>query len=127
MDSGAALARLVHHDYHEEDGVRPVKQRKGPRRGLVLALGGVVLMVGLLLCANQIFGRAMGEPCGDSYACRGLLLRGIECVEVEDRSYCTRYCRSDRQCPPGWACLDANPTVLTVKTRALDRVCIWRP
>lgn len=101
-----------------------MKSVAAPRRGFVLALGGVITAVGLLMVANQLFGGGAGAPCPDSYACRGLLVGGVECVQVEERSYCTRYCRSDAQCPPGWACLDANPTVLTIQTSAVGKVCI---
>jgi hypothetical protein len=93
-------------------------------RVLLRVLGGVVAAVVLGVAAIQVFGRRIGEPCPDSYACRGFLVGGSECVAVEGRAYCTRYCKRDDQCPRGWRCLDANPTVLTVQTRAVGRVCV---
>jgi hypothetical protein len=97
---------------------------RAPRRGFVLALFGVIALIPLEIVANQIWGRALGEPCGDSYACRGLLVSGVECVDVDGWSYCTLYCHSDTQCPAGWSCGNANPTVLGMATRVLDKVCL---
>ncbi len=74
-----------------------------------------------------IFGAQMGAPCADSYSCHGFLLGGAECVDVEGGAYCTVYCKSDQKCPRGWRCLAANPTVLTVKTQLLDKVCVKEP
>ena len=95
-----------------------------PRRPFVIALLGVLALLMLGLAANQMFGRPLGEACVDSYSCRGFLLRGVECLQVSERSYCTVYCDSDADCPDGWQCVGAHPTVLTVETVVVDEVCM---
>jgi len=84
----------------------------------------IAALAAIGILAIQIFGAKIGAPCADSYGCRGFLVGGAECVDVGRGSYCTRYCRADAECPRGWACLDANPTVLTVETRAVGKVCV---
>lgn len=96
-------------------------------RRLLSVLGVVVVTLAVAVAGIQIFGGAMGAPCADSYSCRGFLVGGAECVDVEGGAYCTVYCRSDARCPRGWRCLDANPTVLTVRTSLTDRVCVRDP
>ena len=77
----------------------------------------------------QILGGGPGDPCRDSYDCRGFLVGGAECLALEAadgaivEAYCTRYCDDDLGCPKGWTCEDANPTVLAVRTTAVDQVC----
>ena len=83
----------------------------------------LVAILALGMAANRIFGRDLGESCPDSWACRRFL-GGGECVEEEGRSYCSVYCGADADCPRGWRCGDANPTVLTVETSAVARVCV---
>jgi hypothetical protein len=90
---------------------------------LTAVFGLAMLGVG----AIQIWGRRMGQPCADSYSCRGFLIGGAECVDVGPASYCTVYCRTDERCPKGWHCLPANPTVLTARTSYLDKVCVRDP
>ena len=97
-----------------------------PRRPFVLALLALLAVLVIGLAANQLLGNEMGERCTDSYSCRGFLLSGVECVEVDGRGYCTIYCDGDADCPEGWSCEGANPTVLTVETSAIDEVCMRR-
>ena len=82
----------------------------------------------MLLCGVvgliQVIGNEFGETCADSYSCKGFLLGGAECVELDSNSYCTVYCDTDSECPEGWACRGANPTVLRVETSAVDEVCV---
>jgi hypothetical protein len=87
----------------------PITRRE---RRLLGALGAVVATIAIAVAGIQIFGAEMGAPCADSHSCRGFLVGGAECVDVEDGAYCTVYCRADARCPRGWRCLDANPTVL---------------
>lgn len=94
------------------------------RRGLWWALGSVVFVVCGVVGATQIFGNDLGEPCRDSYGCKGFLLGGAECVDIDGRSSCTRYCDADSDCPNGWRCRSATPTVFTVKTSTTDEVCM---
>lgn len=93
-------------------------------RRLLQILGGVIVALSALLLLIRLFGADTGAPCADSYSCRGFLIGGAECVDTEGGRYCTRYCDSDARCPSGWRCLDATPTVLTVRTRFTDRVCV---
>ena len=94
------------------------------RRWLLYALAAVVALDLLVVGVIQLTGGDIGAPCADSYSCRGFLVGGAECVAVDRGAYCTRYCDTDDQCPDGWACLGANPTVLTVETRTVDEVCV---
>jgi len=94
------------------------------RRPFWLALAGVVFLVCVTVGAIQVFGRDFGEPCADSYSCKGFLLGGAECVEIDSKSYCTRYCDTDSECPEQWSCRGATPTVLGVKTSTTDEVCM---
>lgn len=98
------------------------------RRRTRLLLLVLAAVVGLVVVAGvgviQIVGREIGSPCPDSYACRGFLIGGAECVDVDGASYCTRRCRQDAECRSGWRCLGAHPTVLTVETRAVGKVCV---
>ncbi len=93
-------------------------------RNLLRLLASVAALVVIGIAAIQLLGGTIGAPCADSYSCRGFLVGGAECVDVGRGSYCTRYCTADTQCPAGWACLGANPTVLTVETRAIGKVCV---
>ncbi len=68
----------------------------------------------------------MGTPCVDSYSCRGFLIGGAECVETDEARYCTIYCAQQSDCPTGWDCLSAHPTVATVETDYLDEVCVMK-
>ena len=98
-----------------------------PRRarpGFLLALGITVIGVIALVAAIQIFGASAGEPCRDSYSCRGFLVSGAECVVEPDGAYCTRYCDADADCPPAWRCRGAEPTALGIETGVLDEVCL---
>ena len=88
------------------------------------ALIAVVILVVGFVAAVQVFGNPLGGPCHDSYSCQGFLIGGAECVEQDSARYCTRYCDTDADCPAGWRCRDAHPTVLTIETRWLDPVCI---
>jgi hypothetical protein len=88
---------------------------------LLFAIAG---LAAIAISAIQIFGKRIGEPCADSYSCRGFLLAGAECLADDGDAYCTVYCKSDARCPSGWRCLDAHPTVLTVETRANGKVCV---
>ena len=80
-----------------------------------------------LVVAIQIFGGPAGAPCGDSYACRGFLVGGTECVDDVGGSYCSRYCKLDGDCPQHWRCDRAYPTVLAVKTNARGLICVRPP
>jgi hypothetical protein len=93
-------------------------------RKLLWLLGSIAALAAIGIAAMQIFGGEIGAACADSYSCRGFLVGGSECVDVGRGSYCTRYCKVDRECPSGWTCLGANPTVLTVETRAVGKVCV---
>jgi hypothetical protein len=107
--------------------MRSPKTRSGKprvRRGLWWALGIVVFVLCAGVGAIQIFGNDMGEACKDSYSCKGFLLGGAECVDIDGNSFCTRYCDDDSDCPDGWSCRNATPTVLTVKTSTTDEVCM---
>jgi hypothetical protein len=92
-------------------------------RRLLLVLVGVFSAAVCLVGAIQIFGGGIGAPCRDSYSCRGFLVGGAECV-VDGESYCTVYCKTDERCPRGWHCGNAHPTVLTVETQAVGKVCL---
>lgn len=94
--------------------VRPIFVRL-----LWLTLTATLCFVG----AVQVFGGAMGASCVDSYGCKGFLVGGAECLETDEERYCTVYCEGHDECPVGWRCLDAHPTVLTVETTLLDGVC----
>ena len=94
------------------------------RRVFWWALAAVVILVCSGIGANQLLGRDMGEPCVDSYSCKGFLLGGAECVQLDSQSHCTRYCGSDADCPETWSCLGATPTVLRLETSAVDEVCV---
>ncbi len=87
-------------------------------------MAAVIAVLVLGIGAIQIFGNDMGEPCADSYSCKGFLLGGAECVDIDGDSFCTRYCDSNDDCPDGWSCRGATPTVLTVKTSTTDEVCM---
>ena len=91
-----------------------------------LVLAAVVALVVTGIGVIQIVGGEIGAPCPDSYACRGFLIGGAECVDVDGAAYCTWYCDTDARCPSGWRGLGANPTVLTVETRAVGKVCVRR-
>ena len=97
---------------------------RAPRRGFVQALVGAVVGVAALVAAIQVLGASAGEPCRDSYSCRGFLLAGAECVVEGDEAYCTRYCDADPDCPPGWRCRAAEPTALGIETGVRDEVCL---
>ena len=99
-------------------------RRPHPALLAVLAVT-VVLAVGTV-ATIQVVGGGPGAPCVDSYSCRGFLIGGAECVVVDEDAYCTVYCDTDADCPPGWSCQGANPTVLAVETSAIDEVC-FRP
>lgn len=94
------------------------------RPGFLYALGAVFAGALLVVGAIQILGGEVGAPCADSYSCAGFLIGGAECVAIDDRAYCTRYCDTDADCPDGWRCESAHPTVLAVETTALDEVCM---
>jgi hypothetical protein len=87
-------------------------------------LGGVALAAVALVGAIQVFGGPVGAPCRDSYSCRGFLVGGVDCVEDVGQSYCSRYCHADADCPTGWRCDGAHPTVLSVHTSAVGLICI---
>lgn len=93
-------------------------------RGLLATLVAVVAVVAAFLGYRQFAGAEAGEPCADSYSCRGFLLSGVECVDTGDARYCTRYCDRDAECAPGWKCLAATPTALGIETSVLDSVCV---
>ena len=94
------------------------------RPGFVQALVATVVGIAALVAAIQVFGASAGDPCRDSYSCRGFLLSGAECVVESDGAYCTRYCDADADCPPGWRCRAAEPTALGIETGVLDEVCL---
>ena len=96
-------------------------------RTLLGLLASVAALVVIGIVAIQIFGARVGAPCADSYSCRGFLVGGAECVDVGRGAYCTRYCELDVECPGGWSCLGAHPTVLTIETRAIGKVCVRDP
>jgi hypothetical protein len=93
-------------------------------RKLLHLLVAVAALAAIAVGSIQIFGGRIGDRCADSYSCRGFLVGGAECVSVDGAAYCTVYCRADAGCPPGWRCLAAHPTVLTVETSASGKVCI---
>lgn len=96
----------------------------GVRPAFVRALVGTVVAVVALIAAINVFGNAQGEPCRDSYSCKGFLIAGVECVVEGDEAYCTQYCDTDADCSEGWRCRSANPTALGIETTALDEVCL---
>ncbi len=95
-----------------------------PRRGFIYALVGVIAFVVITVAAINIFGNALGEPCGDSYSCEGFLIGGAECLEEEDGRYCSRYCDRDEECPADWSCKSATPTALGIETTVTDKICV---
>jgi hypothetical protein len=104
--------------------VRPLSRRE---RWLLRVFGVVATMAVVVVAAINVLGGPMGARCRDSYDCRGFLVGGAECVDTERGAYCTRTCRKDDECPTGWRCLEANPTALTVETRAVARACVRDP
>lgn len=94
------------------------------RPAFLWALGSVVVLLVALIAAINIWGNEFGEPCADSYSCKGFLLGGAECVDVGSEAYCTRYCDDDADCPIGTSCQSATPTVLTVESSISDEVCV---
>jgi len=98
--------------------------RRGPRRSLLVLLAATVAFAVGVVATIQVVGGGPGAPCADSYSCRGFLIGGAECVVVDGGTYCTVYCDADADCPDGWSCEGANPTVLLVETTAVDEVCI---
>jgi hypothetical protein len=88
------------------------------------ALAATVVGAVCLVAAINIFGNAQGEPCRDSYSCKGFLLSGVECVVEGDDAYCTVYCDTDKDCPADWRCRSAEPTALGIETNTLDEVCL---
>jgi len=94
------------------------------RPGFLLALMATVGGVAGIVGAIQVFGASAGDPCRDSYGCRGFLISGAECVVEGDGAYCTTYCDDDDDCPPGWRCRAAEPTALGIETGVLDEVCL---
>ena len=52
------------------------------RRQYWWALGSVIVVLVCVIAAINIWGNEYGEPCQDSYSCRGFLLGGAECVDV---------------------------------------------
>ena len=94
------------------------------RKVLLWVLAATIAAVVLLVAAINIFGGPVGAPCADSYSCSGFLIGGAECVDTGSGAYCTVYCDVDADCPAGWSCLGANPTVLAVETSATDEVCV---
>ena len=94
------------------------------RRGFLWALALVLLAVICLVITIQFVGNGPGEPCRDSYSCAGFFIGGAECVQTGTSQYCTRYCETDADCAPTWSCGDAHPTVLTIETTYVDKVCI---
>ena len=97
------------------------------RRKLLIVLALVAGLAVLFVAGVQVTGGPMGAPCVDSYSCKGFLIGGAECVAVDEGAYCTRYCDTDAECPEGWSCQGANPTVLTLHTTAVDEVCVRAP
>ena len=101
--------------------MRPLNRRE---RSLAVILAGVALVAGATVGTIQVIGGPIGAPCADSYSCRGFLIGGAECLEVDDGAYCTLYCDGDADCPDGWSCAEANPTALRIETSAVDEVCL---
>ncbi len=96
-----------------------------PRLRILLGvLMATIMGVTLLVVAIQIWGNPIGEPCIDSYSCKGFLVSGAECLATDTEQYCSRYCDGDSDCPTQWTCANANPTVLTVETAMLDTICV---
>ena len=89
-------------------------------RTLIYVVVSVVALVGVI----QVVGNDMGENCQDSYSCRGFLISGAECLDDNGEHYCSRYCERDDDCPLQWACGEAVPTALTIKTGFLDSICL---
>jgi hypothetical protein len=88
-------------------------------------LAGTVLAMVIVIAGINLFGNDRGEPCRDSYSCKGFLLSGIECVVIEgEDAYCTQYCDTDADCPTDWRCRSATPTALGIEIRALDEICL---
>ncbi len=100
---------------------------KSPRaarlRILVLALIATVVMVAAGVIVIRATGNPFGGECVDSYSCAEFLTGG-ECLQQGDGSYCSRYCDVDAECPNGWTCGEAYPTVLGMETSALDSICV---
>ena len=94
------------------------------RPAFLWALTVTVLAVVVLIAAINLFGNERGEPCRDSYSCKGFLLSGVECVVDGPEAYCTQYCDTDADCPGHWRCRPATPTALGIETTALDEVCL---
>jgi len=88
------------------------------------ALLGVIGILGCLIALIQLIGASTGEACRDSYSCRAFLVGGAECLDIGERSYCTRYCVAHAQCPDGWTCGDATATALTLELNVIDQLCI---
>lgn len=105
-------------------GDKSQRLRPRARRGFWWALAAIALLMCGVVLVIQVVGNEFGETCADSYSCKGFLLGGAECVELDDKSYCTVYCETDAECPDGWACRGANPTVLQVETAVVDEVCV---
>src|SRR2546421_9293799 len=80
----------------------------------------IFLVAGIMFGARFIFGHADGEACSDAFLCKALPAR---CVRSPSMTFCSRPCKSDRECAAGWRCgdvmRDQNGTLVGVET-----VCI---
>ena len=91
-------------------------------------VGGAIVvllfMFGGSIALNYIIGKDAGQPCSDSYRCRGYLIAGAQCLNDGGRYYCSKSCDSDSDCPAQWSCALANKTHKGMTTSATLNVCV---
>ena len=92
-------------------------------RNVLLGAVGLVALLALSIGVNYVIGGGIGEPCSDSYRCRGYLVAGAQCLNADGMYYCSSTCETDEDCPQGWSCATAARTMNNMATSSTLDVC----